>query len=430
MNYSKDIQRRRRWFRINYALIVSAIFLSVVGLLLADWNPVPAAKYASHDIDYLRVQQKLLAQPNLLSNVLWVRSGSPEATVSLNDSQMIGGTRAYRLTAQLPQPNLTASVATSPITVTPSTAYVYDDTYLATVENQLEVEEFNAKQQSVARQFLSRYPASTVSTPYAAHFVTGPETTTVVIRRYVDQSGKLTIENQHLRQTPIAGFTEGMISIVFDDSQAGAFKNAVPILRTNDFKATFYAVANNVDKPGYMTTDELIDLFDSGNEIGSNSVTNRDLLGITSQEKDAEISRSRQMLAALGLGEVEHFAAPFGKNDAETRTLARRYYRSQRNLEDQTVNYPYTYDPFSIKAFVVDAKTDPAKIASLVDQTKKTGGWLVLVYHDVAQEDDWVYRISTEAFTNHMNSIRDSGVAVRTMTDALNTVDAYFRSQP
>lgn len=429
MNYSKDIQRRRRWFRINYALIVTSIVLGAIGLVMSDWHPVPAAKYTQHATDYLVDQQKLLTQPNLLTNSIWVRAGSPEATVSLNDSLSVGGDRTYRLAAQIPAPNLTASIASSPVSVAPNTAYVYDDQYLATVDNQLEIEEFNAKQESLGRQFLNRYPASTVNNQYAAHFVTGPQTSVVVIRRYVDQSGKLTIEQQRLRQTPLAGFNEGIVSIVFDDSQAGAYKNAVPVMREQGFTGTFYTVAENVDQPGYMTRESLLDLYETGNEIGSNTLTHRDLLGLSSEEKDKEISRSREALVAMGLGNVEQFAAPFGKNDAETRSLARRYYRSQRNLEDQVPNYPYNFDPFSIKAFVVDAKTDPARITSLVEQTKKNGGWLVLVYHDVATPDDWAYRIAPESFTSHMQSIRTSGIKVLTMTDALNAVDDFYRSK-
>jgi peptidoglycan/xylan/chitin deacetylase (PgdA/CDA1 family) len=428
MNYSKDIQRRRRWFRFNYTLIVAAVFMTILGLVLGDWHPIPAAKYDSHSLAYLDVRQKILANPNLLINSTWVRGGSPEAVVNLQDAVTIDGVRTYRLTASLDAaPNLSAHLATNPIAVSGATTYVYEDDYLATVENQMEVEEFNAKNESIGRQFLSRYPSATASGHYSTHFITSPQATNVVIKRYIDQTGRLTLENIRLRTSPVAGFPQGMVSIVFDDNIAGAY-TAASELKQYGFSATYYVVADTIGTNGYMTKEQLLSLKSASHEIASQTVTHRDLLGLSVTEQDKEISQSREKLSAMGFGEVRNFAAPFGKHDAQTKSLVRRYYRSQRNLEDQAINYPYNYDPFAIKAFVVDRKTDPARVASLIDQAKKTGGWLVLVYHDIGEQDDWEYRITPEAYAANLKAIQTSGITVSTMDTALLSVDQFFTS--
>lgn len=402
--------------------------MTILGLVLGDWHPIPAAKYDTHSLAYLDVRQKMLANPNLLTNSTWVRGGSPEAVVNLQDAVIIDGVRTYRLTASLDAaPNLTAHLATNPIAVSGSTTYVYEDDYMATVENQMEVEEFNAKNESVGRQFLSRYPSATATGHYSTHFSTNPQTTNIVIKRYIDQTGRLTLENIRMRTSPVAGFPQGIVSIVFDDNIAGAY-TAASELKQYGFPATYYVVADTIGANGHMTKEQLLSLQSESHEIASHTVTHRDLLGLTASEQDKEISQSREKLSAMGFGEVRNFAAPFGKNDAQTKSLVRRYYQSQRNLEDQAINYPYNFDPYAIKAFVVDRRTDPERVASLVDQAKKTGGWLVLVYHDIAEQDDWEYRITPAAFTANLKAIQASGITVSTMDAALLSVEQFYTS--
>ena len=429
MNYSKDLARRRRWFRFNYSLIIMSVLVIITSLVISDWKPSTPAYYATHATDYLKAQQKLLGQPNLLSNSLWVRGGLPNA--SLGESQNPSGSKTYRLNAELDSASgQTASIETSPLAVAPSTTYVYRDIYLSSVPNYLEVEEFAANRTSIGRRSLDRYPTATSTRQYAAHFTTSPATAFVVVRRIIDQSGRLSIENQKLVQSPYGGFKQGMVTITFD----GGFEStqqAAQELQTSGLAASYYVTADKIGKEGFMGTEQLQRLLAAGNDIGSNGMAGRDLSGLSMAQKDDEIAGSRELIANKGLGAADLFAAPYGKMDGEDIMLSRRYYRSQRNLEDQAINYPYTFDPFAIKAVVVDYKTDPAYIANLVKYTQQQGGWLVLVYHGIGDESsENPYQVSLDRFKSHLNAIVSSSVPVMPMSTALQEAENFFKDMP
>ncbi|HPS42685.1 MAG TPA: polysaccharide deacetylase family protein [Anaerolineaceae bacterium] len=100
------------------------------------------------------------------------------------------------------------------------------------------------------------------------------------------------------------------VIITFDDGYVDVYKNAFPVLRKLGFVATFYIIANTVDTPGNLSSEELKRLADAGWEIGSHSMTHSDLN--QSYNLEYEIVESKQLLEfSLGFP-ITSFCYPYG----------------------------------------------------------------------------------------------------------------------
>ena len=67
--------------------------------------------------------------------------------------------------------------------------------------------------------------------------------------------------------------SHGYISISFDDGLQTQYDYAYPMLHQLGMNATYYAISDKVGTSGYMTASELVNLQNTGSEIGSHSKT-------------------------------------------------------------------------------------------------------------------------------------------------------------
>lgn len=96
------------------------------------------------------------------------------------------------------------------------------------------------------------------------------------------------------------------IIITFDDGYLDQFTNAVPILESLGFKATFFIVRDFVGRDGYMGKEELNKLRILGMELGGHSLSHRNLSTMEYERQVYDISQS-----LVGLDWV--FSYPAGK---------------------------------------------------------------------------------------------------------------------
>jgi peptidoglycan/xylan/chitin deacetylase (PgdA/CDA1 family) len=104
------------------------------------------------------------------------------------------------------------------------------------------------------------------------------------------------------------------ILITFDDGNEDNYTTAFPIMQKYGFTGVLYIVADYVDTPGYMTAAQIKEMAAAGWEVGSHSLTHRDL----TQNPDAqrgEIVESRKKLEAMLGVPILTFAYPFGRLD-------------------------------------------------------------------------------------------------------------------
>lgn len=122
--------------------------------------------------------------------------------------------------------------------------------------------------------------------------------TTAELGQYLD--GK-----RQLPQRPIV--------LTFDDGYSDFYTDVFPVLKKYNVVATEYIISNNLDKPNYMTTDEVKEIAESGLvEIGAHTVHHRNLKSMPLDEVKVEIEKSKEDLENTFGIKVVSFAYPYG----------------------------------------------------------------------------------------------------------------------
>lgn len=128
----------------------------------------------------------------------------------------------------------------------------------------------------------------------------------------IDEFYEALAENGALPEKPVL--------ITFDDGFKDNYKAAWPILKEYSFTGTFFVVTGKIDSYN-LDWDELKQLIEDGNSIGSHSVTHRDLSCLSAAQQEKELRESKRTLEE-GLGTtIKAFCFPFGKYNKTTLSL-------------------------------------------------------------------------------------------------------------
>ena len=104
------------------------------------------------------------------------------------------------------------------------------------------------------------------------------------------------------------------VILTFDDGSESIYATALPIMQRYGFTGTAYIVYHYVGITHYMNADEIRALHAAGWEIGSHSLTHRDLTTRPDRQMDEIVGSRRQLESLLGIP-VLSFAYPFGAYD-------------------------------------------------------------------------------------------------------------------
>jgi peptidoglycan/xylan/chitin deacetylase (PgdA/CDA1 family) len=116
------------------------------------------------------------------------------------------------------------------------------------------------------------------------------------------------------------------ILITFDDGYSDVFHNALPVLARLDMHATAYVISGRTLRSDrvFLTWHLLRALERRGIEIGSHSVTHRDLTTLSDPDALRELVRSRRALERQLRHPVQWLAYPYGAYDVRIERLARQ----------------------------------------------------------------------------------------------------------
>lgn len=104
------------------------------------------------------------------------------------------------------------------------------------------------------------------------------------------------------------------VILTFDDGYDDFYLNAFPLLKKYNMKATAYIVPGFLDKPRYMTTNQIKELSLSPLiTIAAHTMNHPDLRQLDKKKTLQEIIESKGYLEQLIGKKVDHFAYPFGK---------------------------------------------------------------------------------------------------------------------
>lgn len=189
------------------------------------------------------------------------------------------------------------------------------------------------------------------------------------------------------------------VSFTFDDANKSQVEIGVPILDLHRIRGTFYVLPRAL-RP---ELEKWRSAFDAGHEIGNHTMTHpchrttrwtrhRPLERFTLErmEKRELLEANSKLSEMLGV-KPETFAYPCGHTVVgpagapqrysvlvERHFLVGRGYRSERPVD------PATCDLAHVVAVSAD-DFDEQKALDLVEETKKSGGWLIFAAHHIGQ---------------------------------------------
>jgi len=241
----------------------------------------------------------------------------------------------------------------------------------------------------------------------------------------LQSGGSLSTRDYSLAQVQKPGspqWKRPLVSLTFDRGLRSAYLNAVPLLDRYGYRATFYVSPLNIETPGFMYADELTGLSEARHEIATQGYARKDLTTLSSTALEDQLRRGKEYLANAGFP-ISDFAPPFGKADAEVEWFARKYFATSRGLVSG-INTRQNLDPYNLKVLVIGSDTSLQKLETALANTKKSNGWLILVYRSVgtAMSNNDNTMVSNDAFASQMEAIRKSDVSVQPVSAAYEEV--------
>lgn len=242
-------------------------------------------------------------------------------------------------------------------------------------------------------------------------------------------NGRLGTKDYHLSDITIPNKTswqQPLISITYDGGWQNQYSEALPVMNTYGYKATYYVTPAAIDTKLNMNISELTNLKNAGNELASQGYDNVDLTTLNTKRVQSEITDSKNYLNNTFAQNTTDFAAPFGATDAQVLGPLQKYYDSNRSTGNG-VNTLQTFDPYNLKVFYVYKNTPLSSLQTVIDQTKEFNGWLIIVYDQVTNTTPKNYNLNqyiTPAVLNQqLQLVKQSGIKVETINQALSDVE-------
>src|SRR5512134_1655732 len=146
--------------------------------------------------------------------------------------------------------------------------------------------------------------------------------------RWLRNHGYHTITQRRLFEALMCGrpLPRRPILITFDDGHKNNLTNGAPVLVRLGMRATAYVITGRTSRRSraYLTWSDLRRLEARGVEIGSHTVSHRELTGLSDSQALAELVRSRRALERRLGHRVPWLAYPIGAYDSRIERLARR----------------------------------------------------------------------------------------------------------
>jgi peptidoglycan/xylan/chitin deacetylase (PgdA/CDA1 family) len=131
---------------------------------------------------------------------------------------------------------------------------------------------------------------------------------------FLDQQGYHPISPDQLLAylTYGAALPERPVMITFDDSDATQWTEALPVLKRHGFTATFFIMTVVLDKPYYLSSQQVQALDRMGMTIGAHTWDHHSVTRYTADDWEIQIAEPTAQLAELTGHPIKYFAYPYG----------------------------------------------------------------------------------------------------------------------
>ncbi len=142
----------------------------------------------------------------------------------------------------------------------------------------------------------------------------------VPVQNFIEQMKLLAVNGYHtilpdqlynylLKGTPLPSRP---IMISFDDSRAEQYTIADAEMKKYGFKGVFFIMTVSLNRPGYMTKEQVKQLADEGNIIGSHTWDHSNVKNYAVEDWVKQVDKPSQQLEKITGRPVKYFAYPFG----------------------------------------------------------------------------------------------------------------------
>ena len=102
------------------------------------------------------------------------------------------------------------------------------------------------------------------------------------------------------------------IMLTFDDTDLPQYTIAKPVMEKYGFKGLFFIMTVSLGRPNYMTREQVKQLSEAGNEIGSHTWDHKNIKKFTDADWAIQIDKPTKTLETITGKPVKYFAYPFG----------------------------------------------------------------------------------------------------------------------
>lgn len=137
--------------------------------------------------------------------------------------------------------------------------------------------------------------------------------------RHTDMGTPLELFKRHVRQIEESGYeivpevtdSKGQVVIMLDDGFRGIYDTR-QFFYDNNIKPTVFLAVSLIDKPGYLTKDEIIELQEHGFNFQSHGWRHENLTALSDEELKLELNGARNELQNILGKKVEQICLPIG----------------------------------------------------------------------------------------------------------------------
>jgi peptidoglycan/xylan/chitin deacetylase (PgdA/CDA1 family)/archaellum component FlaF (FlaF/FlaG flagellin family) len=224
-----------------------------------------------------------------------------------------------------------------------------------------------------------------------------------------------------------------VVSLTFDDGLVDQYTNALPALEAHGMHGTFFPITGYVGNiSASMTLPQLQDIYNAGNEIGGHTVLHAYLTQLSTGEATREVCDSRDTLLKWGFP-VTDLAYPYSDYNSTIEGIAQQCgFNSARDSAGEIAGPEGCQscakaetippaDPYDVRAS--DSIMDNWSLADIEGQVTQAenngGGWTVLVFHHICDNDCDPYSVSPANFNALLSWLQTQNVSVETESQVI-----------
>lgn len=315
------------------------------------------------------------------------------------------------------------------LAVSAGKTYKYTNWYQSNVDSEVDAEVVMSDG-TVQYYWLGNVFASTNWTQYSSTFTAPAGAKSMAIYQVLAKVGYIVSDDYSLSEYTPSPFNRGLVTVTFDDGWASQYQNAFPLLNKYGQAATFYIISGELtNQPDYVSATQIKALQSAGNEIGSHTVTHRDLTTLSPAILQQEMQQSQITLQnTLGVP-VKNFAYPYGAYNLNTIAVGKQYYQSQRSVV-RGFNAKDNFDITQLKIQEVDSNISQAQVKGWIDAAMAQHSWLILVYHEIANAPvdptDALYTTRPTDLDVELSYLKTSGVPTVTIQQAITELSSQL----